>query len=123
MLIVSLYVDDMIYTGNDETMLNDFKASMMKTCEMTDLGMMKFFLGIEVTQNANGIFICQKKYAAEILKRFGMLESKAVCSPIVPGCKLHIDEHGVTIDESFLQASSRKLDVPYGNSSKFDVQC
>ena len=44
MLIASLYVDDLIYTGNDETMLSDFKASMMKAFEMTYLGMMKFFL-------------------------------------------------------------------------------
>ncbi|KAL0459390.1 UNVERIFIED_CONTAM: Retrovirus-related Pol polyprotein from transposon RE1 [Sesamum latifolium] len=59
-LIVSLYVDDLIYTGNDEKMIQDFKEDMMKTFEMSDLGLMHFFLGIEINQEKEGIFICQK---------------------------------------------------------------
>ena len=62
---------------------------------------MKFFLGIEVIQLSDGIFICQKKYALEILKKFGMAESHEVSSPIVPGSKLCKDEAGVAIDESY----------------------
>lgn len=100
-LIVSVYVDDLIYTGDDEDMLSSFKRSMMKAFEMTDLGKMRFFLGIEVSQQSNGIFICQKKYAVEVLKRFGMFESNEVNSPIIPGCKLNKDEHGIKIDESY----------------------
>ena len=55
---------------------------------MSDLGRMKYFLGIEVVQTANAIFICQQKYAHEILERFGMVQSNAVANPMVPGCKL-----------------------------------
>lgn len=66
MVIVSLYVDDLIYTGNNKVMCEDFKLSMMHEFEMTDLGKMKFFLGIEVNQGVNGISISQKKYAREI---------------------------------------------------------
>ena len=69
-LIVCLYVDYMIYTGNLE--LTDFKHAMQSEFEMTDLGIMKYFLGIEVHQSAKGIFVCQQKYAADILKRFRM---------------------------------------------------
>ena len=101
MLIVSVYVDDLIYTGDDEGMMIRFKQSMMKVFEMTDLGKMKFFLGIEVMQRSDGIFICQKKYALEILKKFGMAESHEVSSPIVPCSKLCKDEAGVAIDESY----------------------
>ncbi|KAL0341917.1 UNVERIFIED_CONTAM: Retrovirus-related Pol polyprotein from transposon TNT 1-94 [Sesamum calycinum] len=61
-LIVSLYVDDLIYTGNNEKMIQDFKEDMMKTFEMSDLGLMHFFLGIEINQEKEGIFICQRKY-------------------------------------------------------------
>jgi hypothetical protein len=71
-LIVSLYVDDLIYTGNCEAMFEKFKHSMKKNFAMTDLGKMKYFLGVEVTQNDKGIFITQQKYAREILTRFGM---------------------------------------------------
>jgi len=101
MLIASVYVDDLIYIGDDEEMISSFKCSMMQVFEMTDLGKMKFFLGIEVSQQDDGIFICQKKYVLEILKRFGMIESREVNSPIVPGSKLSKDTDGVAVDESF----------------------
>ncbi|TQE03722.1 hypothetical protein C1H46_010696 [Malus baccata] len=63
MLIVCLYVDDLIFTGNDESMFEQFKKSMMNEFDMTDLGRMRYFLGIEVVQKADGIFISQRKYA------------------------------------------------------------
>lgn len=71
-IIVSVYVDDLIFTGDDEVMLSEFKSSMVREFDMSDLGKMRFFLGIEVLQNSDGISKCQRKYALEILKRFGM---------------------------------------------------
>lgn len=56
-LIVSVYVDDLLYTGNDESMLNEFKNSMKQEFDMTNLGKMRFFLGIEVLQRSNGVYI------------------------------------------------------------------
>lgn len=87
-LMVSVYVDDLIYTGNDENMCNEFKLSMQKEFEMTDLGKLKFFLGVEVHQSKNGIHLCQKKYAKEVLERFDMWNCNAVKNPIVPGTVL-----------------------------------
>jgi hypothetical protein len=96
----------------------------MHVFEMTDMGKMKFFLGIEVSQQNDGIFICQKKYALEILKRFGMLESREVNSPIVPGSKLSKDADGVAIDESYykqivgslMYLTTTRLDLVYNVS-------
>ena len=93
-LIVSLYVDDLIYTGNNEVMFTEFKDSMQREFDMSDLGRMKYFLGIEVVQTANAIFICQQKYAHEVLERFGMGQSNAVANPMVPGCKLSKEGNG-----------------------------
>lgn len=62
--------------------------------EMSDLGKMKYFLGVEVCQSNAGIFICQQKYAREILERFGMENSKGVTTPMVFGSKLSEDEDG-----------------------------
>ena len=59
-LIVSLYVDDLIFTGNDELMFAKFKSSMKHEFDMTDLGKMRYFLGLEVMQRINGIFLCKK---------------------------------------------------------------
>lgn len=57
-LIVSMYVDGLIYTGNNESLLQEFKEDMMKTFEMTDLRLMHYFLGLEINQEEEGIFIC-----------------------------------------------------------------
>ncbi|KAL0414443.1 UNVERIFIED_CONTAM: Retrovirus-related Pol polyprotein from transposon RE1 [Sesamum radiatum] len=86
-LIVSLYVDDLIYTGNNEKMIHDFKEDMMKTFKMSDLGLMHFFLGIEINQEKEGIFICQKKYTETLLKKFKMESCKTVTTPLVTGEK------------------------------------
>ena len=55
---------------------------------MTDLGLMKYFLGLEVTQTDQGIFICQHKYAIDILQRFKMDKCKPAKTPIALGTKL-----------------------------------
>lgn len=88
LLLVSLYVDDLLYAGSDEHMCTEFKLSMQKEFEMTDLGKMKFFLGVEVSQSKDGIHLCQKKYAKEVLERFKMWSCNAVKNPIVPGATL-----------------------------------
>lgn len=61
-LIVCLYVDDLIYTKNDMSIIEKFKQSMMSEFDMSDLGIMHYFLSIEVIQSTAGIFISQKKY-------------------------------------------------------------
>lgn len=60
LLILCLYVDDVIFTGNNLKMISDFKHIVTKEFEMTDLGLMSYFLGIEVIQGEDGIFIHQK---------------------------------------------------------------
>ncbi|KAG7561531.1 Zinc finger CCHC-type superfamily [Arabidopsis thaliana x Arabidopsis arenosa] len=99
-LIISLYVDDLIFTGNDSVMCEEFKASMKREFEMTDLGKMCYFLGVEVVQSENGIFLCQKKYAAEVLSRYGMEDCNPVNNPMVPGTKLSKDMEGDDADPS-----------------------
>jgi hypothetical protein len=100
-IIVSVYVDDLIFTGNDEVMMSEFKSSMLREFDMSDLGKMRLFHGIEVLQNSDGIYICQKKYALEVLTRFGMMESNSVGSPIVPGSKINRDGNGDFVDETY----------------------
>ena len=59
---------------------------------MKDLGLMRYFLGLEVWQKLEGIFLDQGKYAVEILKRFDMLECKAMATPMDTNLKLSADE-------------------------------
>ena len=99
-MIVSLYVDDLIFTSNSESLFVKFKNSMKLEFDMTDLGKMKYFLGVEVLQNSDGIYISQKKYAKDILERFGMEKNNSLKNPIVPGGKLMKDEKGVKVNVS-----------------------
>ncbi|GJZ28589.1 retrovirus-related pol polyprotein from transposon TNT 1-94 [Tanacetum coccineum] len=93
LLIVSVYVDDLIVAGSNLSLIEEFKTSMKSEFEMSDMGEMHYFLGVEVVQNEMGISICQKKYAREILARFNMEDCNGVKNPIVPGCKLVKDDH------------------------------
>jgi hypothetical protein len=99
-MVVSLYVDDLIFTGNDLELLNGFKLSMMKEFEMTDLGKLHHFLGIEVSQSKKGIFISQESYAKEVLKKFGMENANPVVTPCITGLKLSKNGEGRLIDST-----------------------
>ena len=79
-------MDDLIFTG--DICVDEFKKSIKTKFEMIDLGMMKYFLDIEVAQSEDGIFINQSKYANDVLKRFRMMNCKLVITPIATGTKL-----------------------------------
>jgi hypothetical protein len=101
-LIVCLYVDDMIYTGNLE--LTNFKHAIKYEFEMTDLGIMKYFLGIKVDQSTKGIFVCQKKYATDIIKRLCMEECNPAETPIPLGTKLSKKYEGPTVEPTLYKS-------------------
>eukprot|EP00253_Pinus_taeda_P005203 PITA_05203 len=87
-LIVIIYIDDFIFIDSDDFLNVNFKQVMKSEVEMTDLGLLRYFLGIEVKQTENGIFISQAKYAEEILERFKMQNNKSAPTPTVIGLKL-----------------------------------
>ncbi|CAL2268313.1 unnamed protein product [Prunus armeniaca] len=91
-LIVSIYVDDIVYTGNDQEMLEDFKKNMKEKYEMTDLGLLHHFLGMGVIQTPTSIFIHKKKYATTLLSRFSLSECKPVSIQLVTSEKLSKDD-------------------------------
>nr|KYP70017.1 Retrovirus-related Pol polyprotein from transposon TNT 1-94 [Cajanus cajan] len=103
-LIVCLYVDDLIFTGNNPKMIAEFREAMVKCFEMTDLGLMSYFLGIEVIQQDDGIFISQKKYAADILKKFKMENSKPISTPVEEKLKLKKDSDGKRINATYYKS-------------------
>ena len=86
-VILLLYVDDLFVTGEDG-LIDDAKMMLAIEFEMKDLGMMQYFLGMEVWLSADGISLGQRKYAVEILKRFEMMDSKAMTTPMASNLKL-----------------------------------
>jgi len=73
-------------------MMKEFKEDMMKTFEMTDLGLMNYFLGIKVKQQEDDIFFSQKKYIEALLKKFKMYDCKPVTTLLVVNEKLQKDD-------------------------------
>ena len=98
-MILLLYVDDLFVTGMDG-LIADTKRKLAAEFEMKDLGMMHYFLGMEVWQSADGIFLRQGKYAVEILKRFGMMDYKAMATRMASNLKLLSDDSSESNDST-----------------------
>ena len=90
-----LYVDDLFVTGTDG-LIADTKRKLAAEYEMKDLGMMHYFLGMEVWQSTYGIFLGQGKYAVE--KRFGMMDCKTMATPMESNLKLLSDASSDSVD-------------------------
>jgi hypothetical protein len=88
LIILVLYVDDLIITSNDSKLLNHVKRSLKKKFEMTDLGFLHYFLGLQVLQTNEGIFLSRSNYACDLLRRFHMDNCKPTPSPFQYGVKL-----------------------------------
>jgi hypothetical protein len=81
LIILVLYVDDLILTGSDSKLLNHVKTSLKKKFEMTNLGFLHYFLGLQVLQTNEGIFLSRSKYACDLLCHFHMDDCKSTPSP------------------------------------------
>ncbi|PKI56466.1 hypothetical protein CRG98_023104 [Punica granatum] len=99
-VILSLYVDHLLVTGDNKVQVEKLKGDLQKVFEMTDLGDMSYFLGMKVQQKKNEAFICQKKYLREILKKFKMEECKSALTPMNLKEKLKKDDGSDATDAS-----------------------
>ena len=99
-IIISLYVDDLLIIGKNVEYLKEFKMDMCAEFEMSNLGEMKYFLGMEISQFDVGIFISQRKYALELLNKFHMEKCKPISTPLVVNEKLTVRSNGNMIDAS-----------------------
>jgi hypothetical protein len=96
-VILLLYVDELFLT-REEKLITECKKRLASEFEMKDLGLMHYFLGLEVWQSPERIFLNQGKYTVEILKRFGMLDCKPMNTPMEAKLKLLVDTSSELID-------------------------
>lgn len=97
-LLVCLYVDDIIYTGSSQTLVDEFRSDMKKVFEMSDLGKLQYFLGLEVVQTGTGIFVSQQKFANDLLKRFNMNGCREASTPVNANEKLQVNDSSGNAD-------------------------
>jgi len=92
---VQIYVDDIIFR-----LCEEFVIAMHGKFEMSMLGELSFFLGLQVKQSKEGIFLNQSKYCKEILKRFEMENCKEASTPMLTNCYIDVDAVGVVVDQT-----------------------
>jgi hypothetical protein len=96
-LILVLYVDDFFLTGS-ERLIVECKQALTVKFEMKDLGLMHYFLGLEVWQRTDEIFLSRGKYTMEILKKFSITECKSMPTPMVMDLKKMSDIDSRDVD-------------------------
>lgn len=97
-------MDDLVFTGNSIELITEFKENMKTEFEMTDLGPLHYFLGIEAKQGDYMITISQKKYAMELLVKFNMSDSITAATPMEVGLKLTKDGHEEKVDPTLYRS-------------------
>ncbi|GJV76938.1 putative ribonuclease H-like domain-containing protein [Tanacetum coccineum] len=97
-LLVQVYVDDIIFGSTKKSLCTEFEGLMHKKFQMSSMGELTFFLGLQVMQRGDGIFISQDKYVADILKKFDFSSVKIASTPIETNKALLKDEEDEDVD-------------------------
>lgn len=103
-LIIAVYVDDLLVTGSCIDVIEKFKREMNQKFQMSDMGKLSYYLGIEVEQRDNCIVLKQSGYARKILEKAGMLECNPTTYPMDPKVLITRDEKGEEIDATMFRS-------------------
>jgi hypothetical protein len=98
-LIVQVYVDDIVFGGSPNSLVARFADDMSRKFEMTMMGELQFFLGLQIKQSKEGTFVHQAKYTKDIVRKFMMEDSKAMATPMSTTTTLDADEEGEQVDQ------------------------
>jgi len=85
---ILVYIDDLLVSGDDENGITMIKQALHTTFTVKDLGLARFFLGIEISRSSTGTLLNQRKYALDILKDAGLTRLKPTRFPLPKGLKL-----------------------------------
>ncbi|GJZ32632.1 putative ribonuclease H-like domain-containing protein [Tanacetum coccineum] len=104
--LMQVYVDDIIFGSTKKSLCVEFEQMMHKRFQMSSMGELTFFLGLQVKQKDDGIFISQDKYVADILKKFDFITVKTASTPIETNKALLKDEEAKDVDLLIVSTSS-----------------
>ncbi|KAK6153338.1 hypothetical protein DH2020_012977 [Rehmannia glutinosa] len=103
-LLVQIYVDDIIFGSTNKELCDKFSNLMQGKFEMSMMGELTFFLGLQVKQLNDGTFISQTKYTRDLMKKFGMEEKSSVKIPMNTSVKMDMDANGKPVDQTRYRA-------------------
>ena len=104
LIVAQVYVDDIVFGSSINHLAQEFSKEMKKKFEMSMVGELNYFLGLQVKQRKDGIFIYQEKYAKNLVKRFSLDSKKHSSTPINSLLKLSLDPTGVEVDSTLYQS-------------------
>ncbi|CAM8889509.1 unnamed protein product [Rhodiola kirilowii] len=99
-IIAQIYVDDFVFGSNTQKLVDQFVEQMQKEFKMSMVGEMNYFLGLQVTQKEDGIFISQSKYAKNLIKKFDLEKASHKRTPDATHIKITKDEAGTKVDQT-----------------------
>jgi hypothetical protein len=99
-LLVQIYVDDIIFGSTDEKLCRKFSDIMSKEYEMSMMGELTFFLGLQIKQTRDGIFISQEKYVKDLLTKFNFHSVSSMKTPMSAPINLDSDLDGIPVDQT-----------------------
>jgi len=116
---VQIYVDDIIFGSTNASLCKEFYKLMQDEFEMSMMGELKVFLGIQINQCKDGVYVHQTKYTKELLKKFKLEDCKVMNTPMHPTCTLSKEDTGPKVDQklyrgmigSLLYLTAARLDI------------
>ena len=104
LLVAQVYVDDIVFGSTIDQPAQEFLEEMKKEFEMSMVGELNYFLGLQVKQRKDAIFISQEKYAKNLVKRFSLDSKKHTSTPMSSSAKLSLDTADVEVDPTFYRS-------------------
>jgi hypothetical protein len=108
-LIVQVYVDDIVFGGSSNSLVARFADDMSREFEMSMMGELQLFLGLQIKQAMEGTFVHQAKYTKDIVRKLKMEGSKAMMTPMSTTTTLDVDEEGEHMDQKEYRITIRSL--------------
>ena len=104
LLVAQVYVDDIVVRATIDDRAIEFSKEMKKEFEMSLVGELTFFLGLQVKQKKEDIFISQENYARNIVKKFILDSKKHASTPMSSSTKLNVDSSGVEVNPTLFRS-------------------
>ncbi|XP_021305523.1 uncharacterized protein LOC110431139 [Sorghum bicolor] len=118
-LLVQIYVDDIIFGGSSHALVGKFAETMSREFEMSMMGELTFFLGLQIKQTREGTFVHQGKYTKDVLKKIDMGEAKPLSTPMSTTTALDADEEEVVDQKEYRSMIASLL---YLTATRPDIQ-
>jgi hypothetical protein len=119
-LIVQVYMDDIVFSGLSNSCVARFAEDMSREFEMSIMGELQLFLGLQIKQSLEETFVHQAKYTKDIVRKFKMEDSKAMVTPMSTTTALDADEEGEHMDQKEYRSMIGSL--PYLMATRPDIQ-